>query len=345
MAFTRIGQSGAEANIIAELPDEFSGEGSGTMAISASTFRTGLRSFLLGANTRGRGWIFSSILSLRTSMFFLHNTGSSASSLFRILATGLSTTAVHVNGTTGLLTITVNNVSVATINWATIGLSTTLTWHQVGLTYYANASAGYVTVYVNGVAVLTWTGNTGTGITGVYYGGVRGVDYSSWATANMDDIWLDGSPIIETDAIPPTKYFVWSIATTAGNYAQFTPLSSTNVSNVDELPHDSDTTYVFTSTANLIDSYNTPSPTIPLGLVPVANIPVVVIKRSDVAIASTFQLGFRESGVDSFGSSITPGASYTVLMDRFTTKPSGGAWDTTSVNAAEVAVKSTGVYV
>lgn len=46
----------------------------------------------------------------------------------------------------------------------------------------------------------------------------------------------------------------------AGDITQFTPLSGSNWSNVDEAPHDTDTTYVSTSTTGNLDLYHLPTP-------------------------------------------------------------------------------------
>lgn len=355
MAFTRIAQAGAETGSITEMPAEYTNGGGSSMTTSTTAPKTSSRSFSATTAAYSRGWTFSSQATVRGGMFFRHNgfspTSSVGGNLFHTIVGGVTDVSVNLRGSTSVLEILVGGVQKTSIAIASTPLSAIDTYFHLGFTHYADATSGYVSFYIDGVQYLTWTGNTGSGITAAYFGGTgysNSLGYSAtsgWTSSSyMDDVYLDGSATNEADAIPPTRYFVWSVANTAGNYAQWTASAGTNVSCVDEVPPNSDTDYVAATVANKLDSYNTANPTLPAGTSPVANIAVAFAKRTDAAFASTIAMGFRESSTDAVGSDITLTTSYSVVMERTTTKPSGGAWDTTAINAAEVLIKSTGTF-
>lgn len=342
MAWVRIGQAGAEMRTALEMPAEDTSFGTATQSLSG-TSKTGSYAFASSTSSRARGWTFTSRASLRAGMFINHNGVASGrkGNIFR-LTTSIGTITVELNGTTQTIDLVVNGTIQNTVALASSGMPTAGTYYQVGIAYYGNAS-GYVTFYVEGTAKLTFTGNTGTGCTQFYVGG-NGASFGWTASTAIDDIYVDGSASAETDASPPAKQFDFGAASTAGNYAQWTPLSGTNVSNVDESLPDGDTTYNTASSAGLKDSYNTANPAYAGGLAIVAQIPVVYARLTDGAFASTVKLGTRESSTDAVGPEISLATSYAVYMQRFTAKPSGGDWDAASVNAAEFLIESAGVY-
>lgn len=346
MAFSRIAQSGAELRTTLELPVVHTTYGSNPPGVSASVAKTGAASFTCTTSTRPAGFSFSSVVSIRANMFFSYaglGTGATvAGCYFRLGIAGVSDAYVRLKGSTSELELIINGSVVDTATLASTGMLPD-TFYQIGFAYYANATTGYASVYIEGVQVLTYTGNTGTGITAIYYGGAANT--TGWTNGTVfDDVFVDGSASSETDACPPARYFLFGAPNAAGNYSQWTSSSGTNYTAVDETTPNDDSDYVVATSANLIDSYNTPNPTIPSGMTIHANIAVAYAKKMDAGFASTLALGFRESSTDAFGSDKTLTTTYAVYMERTETKPSSGAWDVTSVNSAEFAMKSTGSY-
>src|SRR3990170_1477437 len=73
-----------------------------------------------------------------------------------------------------------------------------------------------------------------------------------------------------------------------------------------------------------------------------AVIPTVSTRRAGTTEA--IALGTRYSATDLIGSDQYPASSYDVLSERQVTKPGGGAWDQTALDAVEVVLKSRGTY-
>lgn len=344
MAWVWIGRAGAEMRTALEMPAEDTTFGSATQTIVA-TPKTGTYSFGSTSNTRPRGWTFTSKTSIRAGAFisYVGVTTGRIGNIFKLVTSGISNITVELNGTTQTIDLVVNGSIEDSVALASSGMPTAGVFYQIGIAYSADATTGYVTFYVEGVAKLTFTGNTGTGCTAFYVMGNRAS--SGWTgTSNIDDVYVDGSVSAETDASPPAKQLDFGLATTAGNYAQWTPSASTNVSNVDDAVPDDDTTYNSATSSGLFDSYNTANPTYAGGLTLVAVLPVAHLRLTDGGFASTVKLGLRESSTNVVGSDISLATAYATKMDRQTSKPSGGDWDTTAANAVEFLIESSGVY-
>jgi hypothetical protein len=128
-----------------------------------------------------------------------------------------------------------------------------------------------------------------------------------------------------------------------GNYSAWVGSdadSTDNYLHVDEDPHDSDTSYVETDTATNRDSYTMDNYTLPTGFSVAAVIPMAIAKKVDAGGAVNIQLFTRESATDADSATKTLGTDYQLHNDRQTTKPSGGNWDQTSINAVEVGVEA-----
>lgn len=160
---------------------------------------------------------------------------------------------------TRALTVTRNGTLLAT---STTILSTGV-WYYVELKISISDTAGVVAMQINGASeTLTFvTGNATNQDT--RNGTPTTVDTVKFQGAGAQIITIDDLYVIDTTTgSAPANDFLGDcrveamLPSTAGNYAQWTPLSSTNVSNVDESSPDGDTSYNSSSTANQIDSFN-----------------------------------------------------------------------------------------
>jgi len=346
MTFTRIWQAGAETRTILELPAELTTFGSGTMSLSTSSVKTGTRSFSSTTTSKPRGVTFSSKTSLRSGAFFSNagiGTGATTmGNLFYLTTTGVRDAYIRLKGSTGNLEMVINGSVVATAGFSASGFVGGNVQQQVGIAYYAHATSGYFTLYLEGASVLTYTGNTGTGATACYIGG--NANTTGWTNAaTFDDFYIDGSASSETNASPPARYFEFVFPTSNGNYSQFTPSSGSNYQCVDDAGVNDDSDFVSAGSANLLDSYVIQNPTLS-GLSILANIAVAYARKTDGAIDSKIAIGFRESSTDAVGADQSLTTNYAVLMERTTVAPDASPWTSTKLNNAELLVKSTGTY-
>jgi hypothetical protein len=206
-----------------------------------------------------------------------------------------------------------------------------------------------LSLYVDGVRLLTYTGPTtvyasnqavkeAADVTGVF---VLGND---WGTSYVDDLYVDDATG-EADAVPPARRFVFLAAATAGTDADWTPLASTNVSQVDDAPpHDSDTTYVKSLAAADQDTYSvqayTPLPDYNLQAVVV----LAVARKLDNADCQLSLVAF--DGVDTTVTTAQAlGTDYAPITAQLATQPDASAWNAADFNAMEFGFKSAGDFV
>lgn len=202
-------------------------------------------------------------------------------------------------------------------------------------------TTGYYHVRVNGVVVATVTGadtrNAGTGTCGAHWFGNTNVtgffdgrwdDYAFWLNPSSSGDYLgDGHEV----AVLPNA---------AGNYTQFNPSASTNVSNVDDAygSVDSDTTYNSEATVGDKDTFNFPSiPTTP-GLI--HGVVTSATMRKDDSGARTARQLARISSTDYEGASVALLDTYS-KNDRWmpVSPASSVAWTEAEFNAAEFGYK------
>lgn len=260
------------------------------------------------------------------------------------------------------LAIAVNGIVVALTTASSAGaLTTPSTWNHFGLAYIGGGD-GSISFFVNGLPVLSYTGNLPTAVIAAYGIGTAGnfgTNFSSTALtlggtvaggqytlenyAYMDDFYVDGD-IVNTSETPPPDRFLFSLANGAGSSAQWTPTGvATNIDCVDESVPNDDTDYVKAEAANLVDLYATSDITLPTDYGIVSVIPIALAKR--MASGPTVQL-VAADGVSANLESTekTPGTSYGYVWESMPLAPDGGDWTEAKVNAAQFGVKSAGEY-
>ncbi len=209
-----------------------------------------------------------------------------------------------------------------------------------------HASAGTITVRLNGSAVLTLTGQVSqTGGSSTWDEiklGTYGSDTVVFATVDYDDLYLlDGSGSVNNDFLGDVRVdAVYPNA--AGNSSQFTrSAGSDQWAGIDETAPNADTDYNETATATNRDTLNFPN-------APVAGATIfgiqasASVKKTDAGGAG-LKLVTRISGTDYDGTEVGLGTAYTYVRQIWDVKPSDStAWTDSAFNAAEFGyVKST----
>ncbi len=211
------------------------------------------------------------------------------------------------------------------------GLFTDNAWHYVEVEFTRHATAGAVTIYVDGLQVATATGvNTGaTDIDTIAY-----PTSSTNAIRDVDDLYVTntasklGEQRIEllVPVTPDTAQIDW------------TPNSgTTHYSRVNEVPFDGDTTYVSASAASKYDLYNhgalSSTPT------SITAVQTVSMARKTDSGLRTIQSKVKSSSTTHDGTERALATGYSIFTDILTTDPStSAAWDAAGVNASQIGV-------
>ena len=346
MAFTRYIQAGAEFNDINELSQySTSTYGSVDQATSSTKANSGTYSFRCGSTSdRPRGITFSATKTYMSgNVWFNHNglnSSNEEAAIFVIPTTFATETVVYWKNSNDTLVLKVNGSTVATTGATATGISVTDVWFQAGVFYKADASAGVITFYLNGIAVLSYSGNTGTSVSGLYFGGSHNT--SAWNNyCYFDDFYVDTSNSAESNTAPSGLKFLFCNPTAAGYVSGWTSSSGgANYTNVDERPPNSDTDYNSIAVDNTIDSYVMSDITLPSGFSVQAVIPTVYAKKTSGASDDEIKLGTRLASTNSLGAAQNLSTAYAYLFERQTTDPSGGSWSESDVNSAEFIIES-----
>jgi hypothetical protein len=217
------------------------------------------------------------------------------------------------------------------------------TWYYFEVTATIHPTAGVVTVYVNGVAVIILTGqntrntaNTSTDTVvlcdsqpsnaGSCLGNVGTVDFDDFYC--RDDSTMIGDCRVET-----------VLATGNGATINWTPLAGSNWQEISRNPATDDASYNVSAVAGDVDLYTfAPLPTTTGTVQAVAT---VVVVRNDSAGTFTEQPIYRSGGTNYFGSlRNVPSTSYLAFFDSQTTDPNtSAAWTITAVNTAQYGIK------
>lgn len=234
--------------------------------------------------------------------------------------------------------------------------STTGTWFPIGITHKIDDLDGFFSVNVAGDRVLNYIGDTRPSwfSSTLHYddttayclvAGAAGTSGTQGFTdAYVDDQFID-SIDGESDAPVPARRFLMALPTTAGVDAEWTPLSSTNVSNVDENPNDGDTSYNKALVADLRDTFNFGDITVPTDHRIVAVIPSVFAKRLDSEISNGVSLHAWDGLTYEDSADLTLSMTYDVpAFARFPLQPDGSVWTQTDFNAMQFGYKSYGDF-
>lgn len=204
-----------------------------------------------------------------------------------------------------------------------------------------HASTGGLVVHVNGVVDIDTGGNDDTQATAnAYVTAVRFGEHSSTsATYNydIDDAYLfDTTGGANDDFVGDVRWKL-GVVSGAGNSTDFTPLSSTNASNVDDNPPDDDTSYNSSATPGDVDTFALTDPVSASDTI--LTVQVVTRARKEDAGARTLRnvvyLSTAGSPTEESGD-LLPDTAYGFHISQHPLDPDAAAWDATKVNAMEI---------
>lgn len=344
-------------------------------SISSTIARTGTYSYRAANTTYAFGRAITSMSAVRIG-YWLHHNGVTAGGFPQLFMVGSGTSLdesyllrVEWDEATGVLRVrraTASN-TYETLDSASVpaALLATASHVHVGMTLYSHASSGFLTVYVNGVAVLNHTGDTrlsawnglGGGSSAQIFdtsfsrfwvaGRAQSGDSSFASFAYADDIFVD-SYASEPDLPVPSRRFLERICNAAGGNAEWTPLASTNVSQIDDGQpnggaNDGDTTYNKAEAANLRDTFEFNSITLPDGYRVIAVMPYAHCKSLDSGPEISLHLWDGATYGD--GADQVPPLDYTIeLFERFTEMPDTSEFDEAGVNGLQAGYRSRGTF-
>lgn len=210
-------------------------------------------------------------------------------------------------------------------------------WYYIEINANIHNSTGDYDVHVDGSSVFSDTGvdtqNGGSAVVdnieiqGNSTQDTRWDDIYFLDDSGSDNVGLLGDCRVET-LFPDSD----------GNETDFTPLSSTNVSNVDDgLSPDDDTTYNSSATVTDRDLYGFAALTGSVGTV--FGVDAKMIVRKEDAGFREVRVIARSNVTEVESADFTLGANYTILNHIFENDPDGGTdWDEAAVNAAEFGI-------
>jgi hypothetical protein len=201
-------------------------------------------------------------------------------------------------------------------------------------------SDGSFSVKLNGIVEISASGTvdntTTTNATGT--GVAIGFNNNSASTYNDDFYMCDNSGSVGNDFLSTTTA-TWRVETafpTSNNAVAFTPLASTNVSQIQETSEDGDTSYNWSATTGQVDTFNNAA----LSSTPTTiwGVDVVTYMRKDDVTSQTVRTKLISGATTSNGASKTPDTLYRFFSDMYLTDPNtaGLAWTGTTVNAAKI---------
>ena len=215
-------------------------------------------------------------------------------------------------------------------------------WAHFGINIKIDGTNGWVSVYKNGTKILSFAGDTGSDqIEELYFGG-----FSASSMSFFDDVFVDDTTN-ESDGVVPDYRFEYITPNAVGNYSQcdINPDGGEeHYEDVDDRPHDSDTTYVEADAINEKDTYGMTTFVLEDGWGITAVIPVAIAKKSDAGVATQIALMARHSSDDTIGSAQDLPESYGIMWERIVNCPGETGWTQAQLDAVEVGFEGRGTF-
>jgi hypothetical protein len=226
---------------------------------------------------------------------------------------------------------------------------TTHVYFHLGIDVKIDNSAGWVKVYVDNTEILSWTGNTGDAdIDSVIFGGeATGCAMFSDTATCIDDIYIDDTTGEASPVVVPDRRFEYIVPD--GNSATYKQCEGVGDvtdtwKNVDERPHDSDTTYNEVDTLDNRDTYTMTTVAVPSGWAIAAVIPYAYCKKTDGGTDTKIALALFDGDNDTTGVDQAAQTTYVAKWQRFTEKPATGAWDQAALDGIEIGFAGRGTF-
>lgn len=242
----------------------------------------------------------------------------------RLVYNGNGTFTVSRAGTTVGTTPTTPNLGIASN-----------TWYYIEWDYNVHDSTGTYELRVNGVSVATSGGTADT-----RNGGTSGVidriaiQQPNGTATDWDDYYeASGASSFQGDS-----RVITDVPSGDGAATAWTASAGSDYQCVDEIPYNSDTDYISTTTSTADGTFGFPSTGV-TGTV--LGVQTMAIARKDDAAARNLAMLVDSGGTLDVGSSQALGASYAPFARTDLVDPdTGSAWAMTAVNAAEYGVRN-----
>lgn len=344
MTITRIWETGFELD---DYLLEITSTNGVAPTLESTIVRTGSRSLRLvdDGNAYFVVNIPASITQLRTSFHFYHSDTVNGSQDPRIFTLRNNTTicvSLAWNGTS--MIAYVGGTAASTVVHAPF--SATDTWFHISVDVKIANAGGWIRVYVDGVQVIDFSGDTDNGATtfnNAVFGQADGDSWLNGSVVYFDDIYLDDTTGETSASMAPDSRFELITPNGNGDLSQWEGSDGNSTDNyllIDELPPDDDTTYIQSDTAGQVNTTDMTTFTIPVGWSIAAVIPLAIAKKDDAGGTLDLRVTTRLSSTDQESGDKVLGTDYAIIRDRHTSKPGGGAWTQNDLNSVEIGVKA-----
>jgi hypothetical protein len=205
------------------------------------------------------------------------------------------------------------------------------TWYMLELYAKLDDAAGVLTLKVDGVEDATFSGDTLPGASAA----ITNVQiYTGEGLAYVDDIAINDASGAADNSWPGDGRVIGIKPNGAGDNTDFTPSAGANYENVDDVPHDSDTTYNHSGTDGHYDLFNLEA--CGLSDVDILGVNVKGTMRKEVANGDKARLKVKAGATEYDGDDKDILTSYTRINQEWRTNPNtAAAWQTAEIDALQ----------
>lgn len=201
-----------------------------------------------------------------------------------------------------------------------------------------DGATGHVTARVDGEVIVDMTVDIEYGSSYLYGLYCRPTTYSPFV---MDDLALNDITGTEHDAWCGSGHIVALSANGQGVENWQRNSGSYNYEQVDEVAHDSDTTYVYTTGNDIVDDYPLETVAIPAENVCLLVQPVVVARKVDIE-AGGIEVGIKSDDTTDYDSPVALTTSYVLYRGKtYTEDPdTSAAWTQSGIDNLKAVIRS-----
>lgn len=223
------------------------------------------------------------------------------------------------------------------------------TWRHFGIDVKIDSSSGWCYVFVDGSALLSYTGKTDYGsidFDRVCFGPTSAT-YDGWNSLFLDDLYIDETTGEGSPDLVPLKRFHPIAINGDGNYSQWYGSDGNQASNY-QLVNDTlsqsaavcRSDFIESSTSGHKDSWTLSDSG---GAITTESqidaLIVVVYANTRTLDGSQIRPFLRYSGTDLAGNAVDAPVAIKHIAERFTSPPGGGSWSKTAVDGCEIGIE------